>query len=99
MLSMFAFFQLTLYLAEVRMLDKLLSQEEQEFEALVSLMQYNADQDRHQQSTMSDYGSDEEEYDQLFMEVLSRQGSAKRNTVIVGDSSPEQDQDMDISLG
>lgn len=82
------------------MADQILSHENQELEALVSSMQVNADQeDHHQQKTMSDYGSDEEEYDRLFMEVISRQGSAKRSTETVGDSAPERDQEMDFSLG
>lgn len=82
------------------MVDRILSQETQEFEALVSSMQDNADQkDHHQQKTISEYGSDEEEYDQLFMEVMSRQGLAERSTDAVGDGAPEQDQEMDISLG
>ncbi|CAD6584413.1 MAG: hypothetical protein ASARMPRED_001755 [Alectoria sarmentosa] len=87
-------------LKEVEMADQILSHENQEFEALVSSMQVNADQgDHHQQKTMSDYGSDEEEYDRLFMEVISRQGSAKRSTETAGDSAPERDQEMDFSMG
>lgn len=82
------------------MVDRILSQEDQEFEALVSSMQDNADQeDHHQKKPTSNYGSDEEEYDQLFMEVMSRQGSAERSTDTAGDGAPEQDQEMDISLG
>lgn len=82
------------------MVDQILSQNNQDFQALISLMQENADQEHHhQQKTMSDYGSDEEEYDQLFMDVMSRQGSAERSTDTVEDGTPEQDQEMDISLG
>ena len=83
-------------LAEVEMVDQILSQEHQEFEALVSSMQDNADQEHHQ--TTSDYGSDEEEYDQLFMNVLSRQELALRETSTVDDPS-EEDQEMDTSIG
>lgn len=92
--------RLTLCLAEVEMVDQILSQENQEFEALLSSIQDDTDQeDHHRQTIKSDYGSDEEEYDQLFMEVMSRQGSTERNTDTVGYGPPEQDQDMDISLG
>ena len=84
-------------LAEVEMVDQILSQEDQEFEALVLLMQ-GGDQD-HQQKTNLDYGSDEEEYDRLFMEVISRQGSAERGTSMVGHDAPKQDQEMDVSVG
>ncbi|KAL9073196.1 MAG: hypothetical protein Q9161_003028 [Pseudevernia consocians] len=87
-------------LAEVEMVDRILSQETQEFEALVSSMQNTANQaDHRQQKTISEYGSDEEEYDELFMEVMSRQGLAERSTDAVGHGAPEQDQGMDISLG
>ncbi|CAF9914175.1 hypothetical protein IMSHALPRED_001839 [Imshaugia aleurites] len=85
---------------EVEMVDQILSQEYQEFEALISSMQDSADQgDHHQQSTTSDYGSDEEEYDRLFMEVMSSQGSAGRRSDTVEDRRVEQDHEMDISLG
>ena len=87
-------------LAEVKMVDLILSQDNQEFEALVSSMQDHAgEEDQHQQETLSDYGSDEEEYDQLFMEIMSRQGSAEERTDINGEGVAEQDQDMDLSLG
>ena len=91
--------QLTLCRAEVEMVDKVLSQEIEEFEALVSSMPDHADQeDHHQQKTMSDYGSDEDEYDQLFMEVMSRPATVDRIDTL-GDGAREQDQEMDISLG
>ena len=93
-------FKLTFCFAEVEMVDQFLSHENQEFEALVSSMQDSADQeDHHQQTTMSDYGSDEEEYDQLFMEIMSRQGSGERRTDMIDENAPAQDHDMDISLG
>lgn len=85
--------------AEVEMVDQILSQEDQEFEALVSSMQDNVNQDLHPPTTVSDYGSDEEEYDELFMEVMWRQRSAERTSTTVGDDTSEQDQEMDISLG
>lgn len=79
------------------MVDRILSQEIQEFEALVSSMPDHADQEHHhQQKTMSDYCSDDEEYDQLFMEVMSRPATVERTS---GDGAREQDQEMDISLG
>ena len=85
-------------LAEVEMVDQILSQEDQEFEALVLSMHGSADQE-HQQRTDLDYGSDEEEYDRLFMEFISRQGCAERGTSMVGHDAPKQDQDMDVSVG
>lgn len=76
----------------------MLSQEIEEFEALVSSMPDHTDQEDHrQQETMSDYGSDE--YDQLFMEVMSRPATVERSIDTLGDGAQEQDQEMDISLG
>ena len=85
--------------AEVEMVDQILSQEDQEFEALVLSMHGSADQEHHQQKTNLDYGSDEEEYDRLFMEVISTQGSAERGTSMVCHDAPKQDQEMDVSVG
>ena len=85
--------------AEVEMVDQILSQEDQEFEALVLSMQRSADQEHHQQKTHLDYGSDEDEYDRLFMEVISRQGSAEQGISMVGHGAPKQDQEMDVSVG
>lgn len=84
------------YLAEV---DRILLQENEEFEALISSMRDTADQGHCQHTIASDYGSDEEEYDQIFIEVISRQGSAERSTSVLRDDAPEQDQKMDISIG
>ena len=81
------------------MVDQILSQDDQEFEALVLSMQGSADQEQHQQKTNLDYGSDEEEYDRLFREVISRQGSAERGTSTAGHDAPKQDQEMDVSVG
>ena len=79
-------------------IDEILSQENQEFEALVSSMQ--DDERRHrQQTTVSDYGSNEEEYDQLFMEFMSREGSLEGRTRTVGYNAHEKDLEMDISAG
>ena len=90
---------LTFCAVEVELVDKFLLLETQEFEALVSSVQDTADQEHHQQTTFSDYGSDEEEYNQLFVEVISRQGSAERSKSTVGGDPPSQDQEMDISVG
>ncbi len=99
MLSVFTYTLANSCATEVKMVDQILTQEDREFEALVSSMQNNADQEQDQDTTVSDYGSDEEEYDQLFMEVVSKQGSAERNSSTIGDDAPKQDQEMDISVG
>ena len=87
-------------LKEVEMVDQIFLRENQEFEALVSSMQDHAEEeDQSQQDTLSHYGSDEDEYDQLFIEVMSRQRSTEKGTDPGGESATEQDQDMDMSTG
>ena len=87
-------------LKEVEMVDQIVLQENQEFEALVSSMQDHAEEeDQSQQDTLSHYGSDEDEYDQLFIEVMSRQRSTEEGADAGGKSATEQDQDMDMSMG
>ncbi|KAM0803276.1 hypothetical protein BDR22DRAFT_61496 [Usnea florida] len=85
---------------EVEMVDQILLQENREFEALVASMQDHAEEeDQSQQDTFSHYGSDEDEYDQLFIEVMSRQRSTEEGADAGGESATEQDQDMDMSMG
>lgn len=85
---------------EVEMVDQILLRENQEFEALVSSMQDHAEEEvQNQQDTLSHYGSDEDEYDQLFVEVMSRQRSTEEGTDPGGESATEQDHDMDMTMG
>ena len=87
-------------LKEVDMVDQILLREDQEFEALVSSMQDHAEEeDQSQQDTLSHYGSDEDEYDHLFIELMSRQRSTEKGTDPGGESATEQDQDMDMLMG
>ena len=78
---------------EVEMVDRILSQEEEEFEALVERMEeerrgrgegcerpeteYERQENEHE---MSDYGSDDEEWDRLFREVVDTQDSSVGET-------------------
>ena len=81
------------------MVDQVLSQQNEEYEALVSSVQDYADleQQQQQQTTISNYGSDEEDYDQLFMELMSRQEVVERSPSTMEDNAPEQG--MDLSAG
>ena len=82
------------------MVDQILLRENQEFEALVSSIEDHAEEeDQNQRDTLSQYGSDEDEYDQLFIEVMSRQRSTEKGTDSGGESAKDQDQDMDMSMG
>ena len=78
------------------MVDRIFSQEDREIEELVSLMQHTEKGERTNQlaNLTSDYGSDEEEYDQLFMEVMSK---IDGNTDGTAYTALEQDQEMDVS--
>ena len=59
---------------EVEMVDRILWQEEEEFEALVERMQEN-------ECEMEKYGSeDEEEWDRLFREVVDTQEGTVKET-------------------
>ena len=75
------------------MVDEILSQEEDEFEALISLIDSRNDEGIH---SPSNYGSDDEEYDDLFMNVVSNEEAIEnrskhheRNVI---------DEAMDISI-
>ena len=75
------------------MVDRILSQEEEEFEALVERMQEN-------ECEMSNYGSDDdEEWDRLFREVVDTQEVSVARTGEGGklDKGGDGDGGMDMS--
>lgn len=78
-------------------MEQVLSQEEQDLQALVSLMEDRDDQSLPQASTPAEYGSDDDDYDNIFMEALNgfnaqAQGEAMKPQI-------EQNQEMDMSNG
>lgn len=84
------------------MVDQIIFQEDQSIEDLVSSMQHAEDdggQDDQHHAT-SDYGSDEEEYEQLFMDVLSTTETVEG---YVGEAAKwwerGQGHEMDVSSG
>jgi len=85
---------LTAYRAEIEMVDQILSQEDQEFEALISLMQ---SEEHNEERNTSTYSSDDEEYDQLFMDVMSKEEVAEGDAKEAGKT--DTDEVMDISMG
>ena len=95
---------LTKYLAEVDIVDHILSQEDEECQALVSLMHESKSRPEtlraeDQEETMSDYGSDAGDYDRLFMDVLSRQQQQASNSAAQDEDKPlVEHQDIDISM-
>ena len=47
--------------------------------------------------TMSDYGSDDEEYNQLFMDVLVQM--EKRGAAAPANATSQEKQEMDVTMG
>lgn len=79
------------------MIDQILSQEDLEIEELIALRQLAEDggNNDQRQRPVSDYGSDEDEYDRLFMKVVS---GVEGHTDGAADVVSKQDHEMDISL-
>ncbi len=84
------------------MVDQIFSQEDRGIEELVSLLQHakdNHEEELHDPAK-SGYGSDEDEYDQLFMEVLLEKEMVvgPLGEAAAANPEPNQDHDMDMSL-
>lgn len=78
---------------EVEEAEYILAQEEYELQALVAAME---DGDVHDQASQH-YGSDEDDYDQIFMECTSRENT-QRTSTSAGSGSPDPDA-MDMTEG
>ena len=98
--------------AEIDMVDQILSQEDEECQALLNLMseaKEAAETDKSndpeenmlksQDKNMSEFGSEAEDYDRLFMDLTLRQEQQAQNPILQGGhcSSPRA-QEMDVSL-
>lgn len=86
--------------ADAAMVDQILSQEEEELQALISSMnETNQEIDDLEtgvhERTISDYGSDEEEYDRLFMDIVSHPQQPNGSQTGLHDNAL---QDMDVSM-
>lgn len=53
------------------MIDRVLSQENEEVDALVSLFEEGSDEARDEIDKRVDYGTDDEKYDSIFLDLLS----------------------------
>jgi len=71
-----------------------LAQEEYELQALVAAME---EQENVNDQTSQHYGSDDDEYDQIFMECTSRENTQWTSTF--GDSGHPQADAMDMTEG
>lgn len=81
------------------MIEDVLIQEDQEIEALVSLMDCEATRKDDCEHAPSEYGSDEEDFDRICIEAATpaELGSIKGKNA--PDSQSCLDHDMDLSLG
>ena len=70
-------------------------------ECLVSLLQHAEDQENNSQhqGPKPGYDCDEDDYDQLFMDLISSMNLVKGQSRRVLKTVLEQDQEMDTSLG
>lgn len=79
------------------MMEEVLSHEEQELEALVSLMEVRETTAKHQEGATAGCGSEEDDYDRLFMEVLEQ--PERTQSINTSRAAPDNDAEMDISVG
>ena len=78
------------------MVDEVLTQEDQELEALVALI--DQQQEEHEQ-TISGYGSDDDDYDRIFMEAVAAAERCSCEVVRGSGARSDLDQEMDMSSG
>ncbi|KAI9879996.1 MAG: hypothetical protein M1830_006113 [Pleopsidium flavum] len=83
--------------SDADVVEQVLSQEDQELEALVSLLETEGKDSQDRVRSPTEYGSDDEDYDDIFMEVLNGcdvpapDGNLRHQA--------EHDQEMDTSNG
>ncbi|KAL8780602.1 MAG: hypothetical protein Q9213_006399 [Squamulea squamosa] len=66
------------------MIDQVLSQENEEVDALVSLLEENTSEASHQVEKRLDYGIDDENYDSIFLNILSSSSDERFSTPHAG---------------
>ena len=82
---------------EPDMIDELLSQERRELEGLLELMEQQGEQGLHRENVVTDYGSDDEDYNLLLEDALMQ---AEQNLAIeLSNTQPHEDQGMDTAMG
>ena len=83
----------------MEIIENALFQEDQEIQALVSLMDFEATRKDDCECAPSEYGSDEEDYERIFIEAAT----AAELRTIEGNNVPDSqsclDHDVDMSLG
>ena len=77
------------------MVEQVLSQEDRELQALVALMEDRDDQSLPQAQPLAEYGSDDDDFDNIFMEAVNAFDAQAH--VDAREHPIEQDQEMDLS--
>ena len=91
--------------AEVDIVDQMLSQEDEECQALVSLLEEGERaaetlRSGDHEEMLSNYGSDTEDYDHLLTDALFQQQQQARTSTAQAEQGPlVEDHDMDVSMG
>ena len=80
-----------------KMMEEVLSQEDEELEALVSFMDHDATRRDEHEEIRSEYGSDDEEYNNIFMDAMDAAESRPREANKDPDPPSCHDQAMDMS--
>ncbi|KAL8654345.1 MAG: hypothetical protein Q9226_003472 [Calogaya cf. arnoldii] len=87
------------------MIDQVISQENEEVHALVSLFEENLEDARHEKVKRPYYGSDDEKYDSIFLDLLSSTSDRRLSTTHARPGWPQGDDEalptesMDTSGG
>lgn len=80
-------------------MDEVVSQEDREFEALISLVEEAARPTDDQGVNIHEYGSEDEEYDGLCVQLVSEVEKGDSETNVLTTSSSDPGQEMDTSIG
>ncbi|MCJ1404955.1 hypothetical protein MMC11_008181 [Xylographa trunciseda] len=80
---------------EFDLVEQFLSQEDQELEMTISMLEYEK-QSEAVQNAMTDYGSEDEEYDQYFMDIIHQVEQKTPGATVAAEA--QQDQEMDFIM-
>ena len=80
-------------------MDEVATQEDKEFEALISLAEQTAGQTDERRTNMNEFGSEDEEYDGLCMQLVSEVEGEDTSTKGFQSASADVGQEMDVSIG
>ena len=83
--------------AEIDLVEEYLTQEDRELSLMSSMLEEIQASGRNEDRAMSDYGSDDEEYNQLFMDVFVQ--LEERGAGLSANVSSQEKQEMDVSMG